>query len=141
MARPAIFRPAPPGSSSACARRDVVANWRVRRNLLRLLSILLAALAAWVLWDRMAHSRPTGVAAPAQSAATTQTPPTAPVPAVPIADRKTIDFSSGQPVVKDDLENKQAIDAALPDMQDALRDVSFDPKPPAPPSPKTGGKP
>jgi hypothetical protein len=53
---------------------------------------------------------------------------------VEIRDGKTIDFSSGKPVVKDSSQEKAIIDAAVKEMEDATRNVSFAPTPaPAPP--------
>ncbi len=49
------------------------------------------------------------------------------VPEVPIQDGKTIDFSSGVPVVKDDPNEKAAIDRAVKAMDDAAKDVTFGP--------------
>jgi hypothetical protein len=59
-------------------------------------------------------------------------PPLAPG-VVPIRDQKTIDFSSGKPVVKDDAAEKAAIEAALREMEEATKGVTFGPNsgPPA----------
>lgn len=46
---------------------------------------------------------------------------------VPIQNQKTIDFSSGKPVVQDDAANKAAIDAALKEMEEATKGVTFGP--------------
>lgn len=46
-------------------------------------------------------------------------------PEVAIQDRKTIDFSSGQPVVKDSANEQAIIDAAVKEMDDAMKDVTF----------------
>ncbi len=46
---------------------------------------------------------------------------------VPIRNQKTIDFSSGKPVVQDDAANKAAIDDALKAMEEATKGVSFGP--------------
>jgi hypothetical protein len=50
-------------------------------------------------------------------------------------DGKTIDFSTGHPVVKQTAEDKAALDAGLKDIADATKGVTFDPpaKPPEPP--------
>ena len=47
---------------------------------------------------------------------------------VPIQDRKTIDFSSGKPVVKDDAEQHAAIAKAENEMAAAAQGVSFGPQ-------------
>lgn len=52
-------------------------------------------------------------------------------PPVAIEDGKTIDFSSGKPVVKDSTQDKAAIDKAVKEMDDAAKDVTFGPLPAA----------
>lgn len=52
-------------------------------------------------------------------------------PEVPIQDNKTIDFSSGQPVVKDSAREKALIEAAAKDMADAAKNIRFEPTAPA----------
>lgn len=44
---------------------------------------------------------------------------------VPIQDGKTIDFSSGQPVVKDSPADRAAMEKALKEMDEAAKDVTF----------------
>ena len=53
-------------------------------------------------------------------------------PPVEIQDRKTIDFSSGKPVVKDSAKEQALIDAAVKEIDDAVKDVTFGPPPAAP---------
>ncbi|MDB6126439.1 MAG: hypothetical protein JWM35_335 [Verrucomicrobia bacterium] len=48
---------------------------------------------------------------------------------VAIQDQKTIDFSSGKPVVKDSTNDKAIIDKAVKEMDDATKDISFAPTP------------
>jgi hypothetical protein len=48
-------------------------------------------------------------------------------PPVAIEDGKTIDFSSGTPVVKDSTKEKAIIDAAVKEMDAAVRDVAAKP--------------
>ncbi len=112
-----------------------------------LLALLIGAMA-FVLWyviDRRAkmHAlRPVAEHTAGQSPAGQQAA-TGPVPTEPVDltkhDLQTIDFSSGKPVVKDSPEDKAAIDAAVKDMAEATKDVTFEvPKkkpepPPAPP--------
>jgi hypothetical protein len=57
-------------------------------------------------------------------------PPPASRPVVEIRDRATIDFSSGQPVVHDDAAEKAIIDAALNEINEAARNITFEPLPP-----------
>lgn len=56
-------------------------------------------------------------------------------PEVPIQNGKTIDFSSGKPVVKDEAKDKAAIDQAVAAMDAATKNVTFTPK--AAPTPST----
>ena len=95
------------------------------------LLVLLAVAMAFVLWyviDRRAklHAMPvvTGQTT-GQTPAGTGSGPTKPVD-LEKHDGKTIDFSSGQPVVKDSPEDKAAMDAALKDMAEATKDVTFE---------------
>jgi hypothetical protein len=44
---------------------------------------------------------------------------------VPIQDGKTIDFSSGKPVVRDSAADKAAMDAAVKEIDAASKDVTF----------------
>jgi hypothetical protein len=44
---------------------------------------------------------------------------------VPIQDGKTIDFSSGAPVIKDSAADKAALDASVKEMDAASKDVTF----------------
>lgn len=57
----------------------------------------------------------------------------APNPPVAIQDNKTVDFSSGKPVVKNSAEDKAAIDAAVKEMDAATKDITFGPTPSPPP--------
>ncbi len=62
--------------------------------------------------------------------------PAAPRPTVAIQDGKTIDFSSGRPVVKDDAKQKATIDKAVREMDEAVKDITFtSPTAPTPVSP------
>jgi len=93
------------------------------------LFVLSAALAlvtvAW--WRNRMASR--SAAAPITRAAQ---PPAKPKPEVPIQDGKTIDFSSGVPVVKDDAKEKAALERSLKEMDEAARNVTFAPSATAP---------
>jgi hypothetical protein len=84
---------------------------KTKRAVLILVAVVVLVTAALVL----RRSRP--AAAPSAS----KTPPVA------IEDGKTIDFSSGKPVVKDSTKEKAAIDAAVKEMDEAAKDVSFGP--------------
>ena len=44
---------------------------------------------------------------------------------VPIQDGKTIDFSSGKPVIKDSSADKAKLDAAVKEIDEASKDVTF----------------
>ena len=94
---------------------------------------------------------PSVVAAPAaQTAALAGPPPAAPMAAtstsvaaattktdVAIQDEKTIDFSSGKPVVKDSAEEKAIIANSVKEMKEAAAGITFGPAPkPAEPAAK-----
>jgi hypothetical protein len=93
-----------------------------------ILVVLFALMAIGTLWyviDRRAKNRAERPAA---------TGPAAPLPSAgpvalgtPETERKTIDFSSGQPVVKDSPEDKAALEAAVRDIDAAAKDVTFEP--------------
>ena len=59
-------------------------------------------------------------------------------PPVAIQDGKTIDFSSGKPVVKDSAKEKAVIDAAVKEMDEAVKDMTIT-SPPAPPAERKTG--
>ncbi|MBI5769723.1 MAG: hypothetical protein HZA93_18250 [Verrucomicrobia bacterium] len=48
---------------------------------------------------------------------------------VPVQDGKTIDMSTGRPVVRDDERSRAAIEKAKKEMADAAADVTFQPQP------------
>ncbi|MBI5424090.1 MAG: hypothetical protein HZA32_08370 [Opitutae bacterium] len=56
-------------------------------------------------------------------------PVAAPNPPVDLAkhDAKTIDFSSGKPIVKDTAADQAALQQGLKDIEEATRSVTFDP--------------
>ncbi|MBI2511696.1 MAG: hypothetical protein HYV96_06950 [Opitutae bacterium] len=115
------------------------------------LLVLLVSVMAFVLWyvrQRRAElrARPAAekvvgpvVSAPAPiAAAPAATPAAAPAPE-PVDltkhEAKTIDFSSGKPVVKDTPEDRAALQEGLKDIEEATRNVTFkadkkDPKKP-----------
>ncbi len=49
-------------------------------------------------------------------------------PVVPIQDRTTIDFSVGAPVIRAQSEDQAAMDKALREMNEAVKDITFEPK-------------
>lgn len=131
---------------------------RRSKEIIVLLALLVGAMA-FVLWyviDRRAKNRAMPPAAtrslapepspavtpsptPSASGTTTVLPAKEPVELGTAAtERKTIDFSSGQPVVKDSAEDKAAIDAAMKDIAEATKSVTFDPPPQKPAEPVTG---
>jgi hypothetical protein len=82
----------------------------VKRPLILLaLIILTVAAASWWFQRARRDARP--------AASTT----------LPIQDRVTIDFSTGAPVIKDDAVEQAIIDAALKDIQDAAKNIRFEP--------------
>lgn len=87
-----------------------------------MLLVLLVGAMGFVLWyviDRRAKNR---AAAPV---AARQVSPEPPVDLTKV-DGKTVDFSSGRPVVKDSADDKAALDAALKDIAEATKDVTFE---------------
>jgi hypothetical protein len=86
-----------------------------------LIIVLLAGVFAWICWRRFAtHPAP---------AATVPAPAAKPAEFVDLAgpnERKTIDYSSGRPVVKDTAADQAAVDAAVKDMDAAARSVTFE---------------
>src|SRR5450432_1462047 len=99
----------------------------------------------WYVIDRRAKMRATP-STPSPVAAQPVKPAQPAKPAVPVDlaqhDNQTIDFSSGQPVVKNSPEDQAAIDAALKDMAEATNGVTFEaaPKKPGPAPPGPPGK-
>jgi hypothetical protein len=133
---------------------------RRSKELMLLLALLVGAMifVLWYVIDRRAKNRampPAPVsltpgptpATPSASTAITPTPAPKPAPTKPQRDnppvalgtaeteRKTIEFSSGQPVVKDTPEDQAAIDAAMKDIAEASKGVTFEP-PATPPASK-----
>jgi len=120
-----------------------------RRLRIRLIAVGLAALAIWFLMKPRPETAteapapadivPASAATPVGPAAATpvQGQPngvqTAPTPitngAVAIEDGKTIDFSSGTPVVRDSAEEKAIIDAKVKEMDEAAAGITFGPAP------------
>jgi hypothetical protein len=114
-----------------------------RSKELIVLVVLLLGTVAFVMWyvvDRRARQRnappaekPTvGPVAPSRAdppPGTSRT--TAPAPAgqeidLDRAKGKTLDLSHGRPVIKDSPEDRAAMDAALKEMEEAAKEVTFD---------------
>lgn len=57
-------------------------------------------------------------------------------PEIAIQDGKTIDFSSGRPVVKDSAAEKAALEKAVKEMEEAAKGVILTSPPPAKPAAK-----
>ena len=97
------------------------------------LLVLLAGAVAFVLWyviDRRAAMR----AQPPPIATKAIGPVAADQPSVPLGgpnEGKTIDFSSGKPVVKDTPEDRAALEAGLREIEEATRNVTFSAEPKA----------
>lgn len=90
-----------------------------RRRLTRYVLLALAVLAGMALGYRYQQRREQAKATPKP---------------VAIEDGKTIDFSSGKPVVKDDAADRAALEKAKREMDEAAANVTFAPtKPPPPP--------
>jgi len=112
------------------------------------LFVIMVAGTLWYVVDRRAknRARPPAAAthpgAPAPALASSPAPLIERTPAEPVAlgtketEHKTIDFSSGQPVVKDTPEDRAALEAGVRDIADAAKDVTFTPEKPAEPPKK-----
>lgn len=96
-----------------------------RSKELVVLLVLLVGAIAFVLWyvgDRRARQR----AVPAEPKVVGPAAPAEPVDLTRV-EGQTVDFSSGQPVVRKGAEDDAAIAAAKKDMDAALSEVSFGP--------------
>ena len=103
-------------------------------------AVLFAAVAViggvfWFVLSR-ARTQPTLTNTPRPTSAPTAparpAPPAAARPTVAIQDGKTLDFSSGRPVLKDSAEEKAIIERSVREMNEAAAGVTFGP--PAPPA-------
>lgn len=110
------------------------------------LLVLLAGVMAYVLWyvaDRKAKMRAeqnaprSTTVAPASIPAPTPPPPVAPIAIAPAPEpvplngpnaQKTIDFSTGKPVIKDTPEDRAAMATALDDITAAQDSMTFGPR-------------
>jgi hypothetical protein len=93
-------------------------------------AVLLAAALWWRYRAPSPSESPAGARANAPGSLETR-PATKAKPEVPIEDGKTIDFSSGVPIVKDSAKEKAVIDRSVKAMEDAAKDVTFGPPPAA----------
>jgi hypothetical protein len=91
---------------------------------LLLLIVIVAVALGWLILTQ--HGR-FGGATDQVASAQAKAGPSSIKPEVAIQDGKTIDFSTGKPVVKDSPEDKAAIDAAVKEMDEASKDVTFGP--------------
>ena len=73
--------------------------------------------------------------APAVTSTAAVPSPAIPKPSVAIQNEKTIDFSSGKPVVKDSAEEKAIIERSVKEMNEAAAGVTFGPAPTPQPAP------
>ncbi len=109
--------------------------------------ISLGAALAWFMHPLRRGSNPapgTSTTTPSVNASTAPVPsptaatnaaPSAPRSFTPIENEKTIDFSTGKPVVKDSAEEKAIIERSLKEMNEAATGVTFGPAPKPQPAP------
>ncbi len=104
-----------------------------RRHLWFLLAVALGVLLGYW-WNHRARPAPSAVPPPVAA----KPAPAPPVshPEVPIQEGKTIDFSSGKPVVKESTDDKAVIDTAKKEMDEATKNITFEPTPAPPPKKK-----
>jgi hypothetical protein len=95
--------------------------------------IALAALFGAVLWLHSQRRRPALAPAPGAAA---PSPATAEPVDLTKHDGQTIDFSSGQPVVKDSPADRAALEKAAKEMEEATKDMTFTPPKPKEPEQK-----
>ncbi|MDB6168731.1 MAG: hypothetical protein JWM88_1595 [Verrucomicrobia bacterium] len=96
----------------------------VRKKHLWLVPVIALGIAVGLWWKRSQADRPAH--ARGGPAVMTATPSKNPVA---IQDRRTIDFSSGRPVVKNSDDDKAIIDKAVKEMDAATKDITFGPTP------------
>jgi hypothetical protein len=109
------------------------------------LTLALVALAVAIVFKLWPMQKPTAVVTPQSETVTTapvKPPPSAspfspapnqgapakPKPLVEIQDGKTIDFSSGAPIVKDNAQEKALIERSVKEMEAAVQNITFGPK-------------
>jgi hypothetical protein len=111
----------------------------------RLIALLVSALATGAaLWFYLAPLRRAAAPAPAGGPAARAPEPVllptrAPTPTpVPIQDGKTLDFSGGTAVLKENAEDKAALDQGLKEIDEATKSVTFSAIPAPTPTPAPG---
>lgn len=97
-----------------------------------MLLVLLVGVMAFVLWFvRARRAEMRGKPTAEKFVGPVADPATSPTPLAPIDlekhDAKTIDFSSGKPVVKDTPADRAALQQGLKDIEEATRGVTFEP--------------
>lgn len=101
-----------------------------RSKELVVLLVTFAALAVFVLWyvgQRRAENRARASdPAARRDLGPVRAEPTAPVVDLRGTERKTIDFSSGQPVVKDGAADRAALEQGLKEIEEARKNVTFE---------------
>jgi hypothetical protein len=104
----------------------------VRRSReLVVLLVAFAALAIFVLWyvgQRRAENRARGQTGPRELGPFLAAPAAPPVDLTQ-AEGKTVDFSSGRPVVKDSPEDRAALERGLREIEEARKGVTFEAAP------------
>lgn len=95
-----------------------------------MLLVLLVGVMAFVLWyvrERRAERRAKPAAEKFVGPVANPAPAPTPAPVdLEKHDAKTIDFSSGQPVVKDTPADRAALEQGLKDIEEATRNVTFE---------------
>lgn len=113
----------------------------------RLIALLVSALATGAaLWFYLAPLRRAPAPAPAvpggpaaRAPELVLLPTRAPTPTpVPIQDGKTLDFSGGTAVVKENADDKAALDQGLKEIDEATKSVTFSAIPAPTPTPNPG---
>lgn len=110
---------------------------RRSREIIVLLALLLGVMA-FVLWfvaQRRAERRAAPTPAPRVLGPVLQPPPSVDLRQL---DGRTVDFSSGRPVVRDTAEDRAALAAGRRELEAAQQEVTFEaprPTPPPPPPP------
>lgn len=95
----------------------------MKRRLLYFLLGLVAGLIGGYLYLRHRPPPPPPIA-PAPAPPST---PAKPLPEVAIQEGKTIDFSSGKPEIRDTPEDRAALEKAKAEMDEATKDIIFEP--------------
>ncbi len=106
-----------------CSKSGLSYHSDVNSRFLRILAGLGVVLAvAFIVWKRQPPP-----AAPTPAAQLTTPPAAAAAREVAIQDGKTIDFSKGSAEIRSTPADQAAIEAALREMQEATKNISFEP--------------